>query len=133
MWRAYTSTVHVTDLESALNYLCAEFQKNIFEYQHEANYGMNRYFTEEQCNEIAEKNEKAYKLTKMFKNRNICDMCWASAIIKLDKFIELYEVFDYLPNKIKKRMMFPEEIVCDQGCAPRIFEILNHPHHHMEL
>lgn len=129
MWRAYSQTVQVFDLESALNYLCDEFQKNCFEYEHEAVYGFDRFLSEDQCNEMAKKNEKALKLTRMFKNGKICDMCWASSIIKLNKFIELKQVFDYLSNEIKKSMMFPEEIMCDQGCVSKIQNILNHPHH----
>lgn len=56
MGRAYSTTVAVTEFNSALSYLCDEFSKNIFDFQQEAEYGMEHYVPEEQCKKIAKQN-----------------------------------------------------------------------------
>lgn len=71
----------------------------------------------EECYEMTKKNGKALKLTRLFKNWEICDICWPSSINKIEKFTELHEAFHYLSNKIYKGMMFPADNMCNQGCV----------------
>lgn len=47
-----------------VNYVCDEFQKTCFEYEHMSVYGLDRFLTKHYSNEIALKNEKAFKLTR---------------------------------------------------------------------
>lgn len=109
MWRAYSSCVEVTDFKSALNYIQNELSKNVFEYEHEAVYGLGRYLSIKDCNTEAEKNTRALKLTKLYEKSKICGECWASSFIEIHKFRELEHVFQYLPEDVKLRLLFPKE------------------------
>lgn len=121
MWRAYSSVVSVTDFKSALDYICDELSKNIFEYEHEAVYGMGRYLSEEECNSVASENEKALTLTQMYRNNSICGRCWALAVMQIKKFPDLGAVFENLPKDVQLEIAFPSyNVLCYKECDVKI-------------
>lgn len=73
--------------------------------------------------------KRAVFLTLLLKEEKICDKCWASSIIEVAKFKELRDVYDLLPDHIKKKFAFPrypfEMEMCVQGCLAKISAIRN--------
>lgn len=84
MWMAYVDEVEVVDLESGVKYLSQLFSNLRFDAEHEAVYGMGRFFTEEECNNLATKYEEGRKICQDFLMREICEDCLVSALLHLN-------------------------------------------------
>lgn len=82
---------------------------------------MNRYVPVEKCNEIAKQNTDALRLTRLCRAQDICGLCWARCIKKLETIVEVSEVFEYLPEKVKKTLAVPRYtfILCE-NCKNQI-------------
>lgn len=75
MWRAYSYSVVATNFQCALSYVCDELSKMIVQYVHEATYDINCCVIEEKYNENMKQNNKALRLTRLYKERSICEEC----------------------------------------------------------
>lgn len=59
MWLAYTRDRPAYNLTTAVENLAQHFDNLVFDAEHEAEYGFDRFYTYEECIEIARKYEKA--------------------------------------------------------------------------
>lgn len=118
----------IQSFESAIEYLTERFQENVFKFNLQAEYSLNRYTTKDKLMEVINQNVKALELTKLFQSNHICGECWASSIMPISKFLEIREVFEVFPEYIKKTLAFPnyqfEIDCCTTGCATKIRSLL---------
>lgn len=67
---AYKNIKPAHNLISAVENLADHFNDLVFDADHEAVYGMERFYTEEECTKIARKYEKAVEACNLFLHTN---------------------------------------------------------------
>ena len=66
MWLAYTRERPAYNLTTAVENLAQHFANLQFDIEHEAEYGFDRFYTYDECLEIAEKYEKASEACSIY-------------------------------------------------------------------
>jgi hypothetical protein len=101
MWMAYSPSIEIKDLKSGVEHLNNEFQKLGFDAEHEAIYGLGRFYTPEECEKIAEKYNKGSDVCEQYLQREIPLEKLISELIDCDLKNFLYRILDYLPENLK--------------------------------
>lgn len=101
MWMAYSDVIEVKDLESGVKRIKNEFEKLKFDAEHEANYGMGRFYSEQECLDIAHKYKKGIEACSLFLKEEICVHCFADTLQNLDLRGFLHFIEDYIPEDIE--------------------------------
>jgi hypothetical protein len=101
MWMSYIREIEIKDLRSAIENLKQEFGNLKFDAEHEAVYGMGRFYTEEECNDLARKYRLGVEACEQYLEGTICINCLVQRIqaFELERF--LYKIVDYLPDNLK--------------------------------
>lgn len=91
MWLAYAGERAAYNLTSAVQNLEDHFQKLIFEAEHEAEYGFDRFYTYEECIELAREYQKASIACNIYLHTSdLKTLLYAMKEMGYEKF--LYEV-----------------------------------------
>lgn len=103
MWMCYVKDVEIRDFKTGVEHLLQQFENLKFDAEHEAIYGMGKFFSEEECNKIADKYGDGVEACEAFLEDRICEDCLVDRLIdvKLDNF--LWRLKDFLsPESITK-------------------------------
>lgn len=109
MWMCYVKEVEITDLESGVRNLSQKFSNLQFDAEHEAVYGMGRFLSEDECNELAKKYEAGHEVCQKFLQKRICEGCLVQELVKLGLQDFLPPINQYLRPNLASRAHRPDE------------------------
>ncbi|KAJ8962880.1 hypothetical protein NQ318_001288 [Aromia moschata] len=104
MWMCYVREIEITDMRSGVEHLVQKFNNLRFEAEHEAIYGLGRFYSEEECTELAKKYENGASVCDDFLEGRICEMCLVVKLreMELDSF--LYCITDFLSPALREQL-----------------------------
>ncbi|KAF5278198.1 hypothetical protein FQA39_LY18386 [Lamprigera yunnana] len=100
MWMLYAEQrwTKAIDLKSAVKRLYEKLSALEFDADHEANYGMERYYTVQQCKELRDKYKIGRKVCRKFLKGKTCSQCLAKRISKIRLRHFLDTINKYIKN-----------------------------------
>lgn len=81
---AYVKEIEIVDLNSGVNHLRQLFSNLKFDAEHEAIYGMGRFYTAEECNNLAMKYDEGFEKCEKFLDEELCQYCFVQSLINLN-------------------------------------------------
>lgn len=102
MWMAYVDNVEVVDLKSGLQSLNQQFERLAFDAFHEANYGMGRYLSPEECEVLGNKYENAQTICTQCLDGDITIEGFIKKMLEMDFGRFLIEIVKYLHKDLIK-------------------------------
>lgn len=101
MWMAYVKVTPAYDLISAVENLKEHFENLEFDAEHEAVYGMEKFYTAEECKEIAKKYRRGVEACDIYLNTSDIKT-FTNRIKELDLNHFLNEVKKFIPKEISE-------------------------------
>lgn len=85
----YVKEIEIRDFKSGVEHLLQTFGNLKFDAEHEAIYGMGKFYSEEECNKIADKYGDGVEVCEAFLEDQICEECLVDRLIdvKLGNFL----------------------------------------------
>lgn len=102
MWMAYQQESEIKDERSAVEYLRQQFSNLQFDAEHEAVYGMGRFYTEEECSKIAKTYDLGMQACDDYLEGQLCIYCFVQRLQAFQLECFLRDIVDYLPENLKK-------------------------------
>lgn len=112
MWMCYVKEVEIIDLESGVRNLSQKFSNLQFDAEHEAVYGMGRFYSEDDCNELAKKYELGHEVCQKFLKEKICEECFVQELIKVGLREFLHPIKQYLKPNLASILDLHDESNC---------------------
>lgn len=99
MWLAYVGERKAHNLTSAVESLAQDFDNLVFDAEHEAEYGFDRFYTYEECIEIARKYQKAFEVCHIYLHTSdIRSFLYSMKEMEYENFLD--EVKKFTPEEI---------------------------------
>lgn len=95
---AYVKDIEITDLESAVKHIHKEFSNLSFDAHHEAIYGMGRFYTYEECEELGDTYDKAVSFCDQYLDDEIPLSRLVHELLDLKMYSFLTKLKPYLPR-----------------------------------
>lgn len=103
MWLAYVQETPAYNLTVAVENLAQHFRNLEFDAEHEAVYGMERFYTEDECMKIAENYRKGIEACKIYlRTSDLRSFLETHKELGLTQFLE--EVKKFSPENILKEV-----------------------------
>lgn len=108
MWMAYVDSIEVLDLKSGVRSLRQQFSHLEFDALHEANYGMGRFMSMEECNDLGDRYCGAKESCDDYIEGKISLYKLASNLQFLDLVSFLNQIRQYLPRDLYEFYCAPD-------------------------
>jgi hypothetical protein len=96
----YVEDIEITDFDSGVRHVLQKFQNLLFDAEHEANYGMGKFYTVEQCNKLAEKYADGVEVCEKYLEGKVCRSCLVDDLIRLELGDFLYRLEEYMEPEL---------------------------------
>lgn len=101
MWMAYVQEIPVVDLTSGIQHLHQTFTNLSFDAYHEANYGMGRFYTMEECIRLGEKYDNGEEACTNYLDGKIDLIEFGHQLQNAGLGDYLYHIKEHLPEDIR--------------------------------
>lgn len=104
MWMCYVKEIEIRDFKTGVENLLQQFLNLKFDAEHEAIYGMGKFFSEEECNQIADKYGDGVDVCEAYLEDQICEDCLVDRLIdvKLGNF--LWRLKDFMSPELLSKL-----------------------------